>query len=225
MCVSKEHRFGTDAFLLSDFASPRKKDLVCDLGTGCGIIPLIMAKRFVPKKIYGVDIQPEAIEQFNLSLEKSVIQSEIVPICADLKDLFIDEKSEFDLITCNPPYKAENSGILSQMSAQQIARHEVLCTIDDICKTASTMLKYGGRLCFCQRPERLADVITSMKNANIEPKLLRFVAKCDGAAPWLFLIEGKKGSKPFMKVLPTLTMYDKSGELTPEIKRIYSKLD
>ncbi|MEG1996393.1 MAG: methyltransferase [Oscillospiraceae bacterium] len=223
--MSKEHRFGTDAFLLSDFASPRKKDLVCDLGTGCGIIPLIMAKRFAPKKIYGVDIQPEAIEQFNLSLEKSVTQSEIVPICADLKGLFIDEKSEFDLITCNPPYKAENSGILSQMSAQQIARHEVLCTIDDICKTASTMLKYGGRLCFCQRPERLADVITSMKNANIEPKLLRFVAKCDGAAPWLFLIEGKKGSKPFMKVLPTLTMYDKSGELTPEIKRIYSKLD
>lgn len=221
VCVTNEHKFGTDAFLLADFAQVRKKDIVCDLGTGCGIIPLILSKISSPVKIYGVDIQAQAIEQFNISIKENK-QTNITPILADLKTLDSSLNGKFDVVTCNPPYKANNTGILSELTAEQIARHEVLCTIDDVCNTASKLLKFGGKLCICQRPERLADVITAMKNANIEPKRLRFVAKQSHNAPWLFLIEGKKGSKPFMKVLPNLSVYDESGkEFSKEMQSIY----
>ena len=123
-------------------------------------------------------------------------------------------------MTCNPPYKAPNAGFESALTAQRIARHEVLCTINDVCAAASKLLKFGGRLCVCNRPERLSDVIAAMKNNDIEPKRLRFVSKNPDEAPWLFLIEGKKGSKPFMKVEPQL--YIRSGDgFSPELKRIY----
>ncbi len=109
---------------------------------------------------------------------------------------------------------------MSELTAEQIARHEVLCTIDDVCKAGARLLKFGGRLLICQRPERLADVITAMKNNGIEPKLLRFVAKNHENAPWLFLMEGKKGSKPFMKVQNTFVMYE-GEELSDELKKVY----
>ncbi len=221
VCVTNEHKFGTDAFLLADFANVRQKDIVCDLGTGCGIIPMILSKIAKPKHIYGVDIQQQAIEQFKIGIEENK-QTNITPILADLKDLKEIENGSLDVVTCNPPYKANNAGILSELTAEKIARHEVLCTIYDVCNTASKLLKFGGRICICQRPERLADVITAMKNADLEPKRLRFIAKHSTDAPWLFLIEGKKGSKPFMKVLPTLAVYDDNGkEFSKEMQKIY----
>ena len=222
VCVSPEHRFGTDAFLLANFANARKKDLVCDLGTGCGIIPMIMSKENKPKKIYGIDIQPQAIEQFQLSVEHSTLENEVIPKLGDLRHLTDLEFGQFDIVTCNPPYKANNAGILSELTAEQIARHEVLCVIDDVCRAAKKLLKYGGKLCICQRPERLADVITAMKENDIEPKLLRFISKTPEQAPWLFLIEGKKSSKPFMKVMPNLYVYD-GEEYTSEMQAIYGK--
>lgn len=222
VCVTPEHKFGTDAFLLADFAAPRRKDAVCDLGTGCGIIPFIMEKNYNPQKIYGVDIQTQAIRQFELGVEKNGLAEKLVPICADLKNLTQIPNGSLDVVTCNPPYKANNAGILSELTAEQIARHEVLCTIDDICKTSAKLLKFGGRLCICQRPERLADVISAMKAVGIEPKRLRFVAKHTSDAPWLFLIEGKKGSKPFMQVLPTLAVYSEDGtKFSEEMETIY----
>lgn len=230
VCVSDVHRFGTDAFLLADFASPREKDRVCDLGTGCGIIPLIMCKRFSPKTIFGVDIQEMAIEQFKRSIEisKASLKTELFPVLSDLNCLPYGEKSSqlqkgsFDVVTCNPPYKASNAGILSEHTAECIARHEVMCTIDDVCKAASELLKFSGRLLICQRPERLADVIVSMKKHNIEPKRLRFVAKHHSTAPWLFLIEGKKGSRPFMRVMPSFAMYiDGTNIPTDDLKSVY----
>lgn len=222
VAVSDEHRFGTDAFLLANFSKPRKKDVVLDLGTGCGIIPMILTRDFCPKKVYGVDIQEKAIEQFKLSVQNSEYENEIVPILCDLKELPKDLNGTVDLVTCNPPYKAWNSGILSELTAEKIARHEVLCTIDDVCKTASRLLNFGGRLCICQRPERLSDVITAMKNNGIEPKTLRLVSKNEKEEPWLFLIEGKKGSKPFMRILPNLFIYN--GEnYTEELLSIYGQ--
>lgn len=199
----------------------KKKDIVCDLGTGCGIIPMILSKISKPKHLYGVDIQEQAIQQFKIGIKENN-QTNITPILADLKDLKEIENCTLDVVTCNPPYKANNAGILSELTAEKIARHEVLCTINDVCNTASRLLKFGGRICICQRPERLADVITAMKNANLEPKRLRFIAKHSTDAPWLFLIEGKKGSKPFMKVLPMLSVYDDSGkEFSKEMQEIY----
>lgn len=221
ICVTKSHGFGTDAFLLTAFSEYRRKDVACDLGTGCGIIPLLM-HRFAPPKItYGVDIQPLAIEQLEMSLEKSGIDS-VIPICADLKELWKDAPlGGFSLVTCNPPYKAGSTGIESLIPAHRIARHEVMCDINDVCAAANKLLKFGGRLCLCNRPERLGDVITAMKNNNIEPKRLRFVSKNSSTAPWLFLIEGKKGSKPFMKVLPQLYVMGENG-YSEELEKIYS---
>ena len=220
VCASSDHRFGTDAFLLADFSGYRQKDMVCDLGTGCGIIPLIMQKKMPPVVTYAVDIQEGAIEQLRLGLERSETTG-IVPVCADLRELWDDAPLDrCDLVTCNPPYKAANAGFESVIDAQKIARHEIMCDIDDVCRAAERLLKFGGRLCVCNRPERLADVISAMKNHNIEPKRIRFVSKTPDDAPWLFLVEGKKGSKPFMKVEKQL--YIRSGDgFSDELKRIY----
>lgn len=215
VCASTEHRFGTDAFLLTYFSNYRMKDKVCDLGTGCGIIPMIMQKKNPPQITYAVDIQESAIEQLKKGIEASTVKN-IIPVLADLKVLWDNApKGQFDLVICNPPYKATNAGIESSITAQKIARHEIMCNIDDVCRSASKLLKFGGRLCMCNRPERLADVITAMKSNDIEPKRIRFVANNPEQSPWLFLIEGKKGSKPFLKIEPPL--YMKSNEL----KEIY----
>lgn len=222
ICVSHEHGFGTDAFLLADFCEYRKKDKACDLGTGCGIIPLIMQRHAPPLITYAVDIQPLAIKQLKISLKKNNI-SNIEPICADLKELWQDAPlGTLSLVTCNPPYKAANAGIESSLDAHKIARHEILCNINDVCHAASKLLKYGGRLCLCNRPERLSDVIYAMKKNNIEPKRLRFVSKNESTAPWLFLIEGKKNSKPFMQILPQMYVWNEHG-YTQEMEKIYSK--
>lgn len=221
VCASSDHRFGTDAFLLAHFSQYRAKDKVCDLGTGCGIIPLIMQKSRPPQITYAVDIQEGAIEQLKLGIEKSEVTG-IVPVHADLKELWEDAPlGQLDLVTCNPPYKAEKAGFESAITAQRIARHEIMCNINDVCRAGERLLKFGGRLCICNRPERLSDVIYAMKNNNIEPKRLRMVSKNADEAPWLFLIEGKKGSKPFMQIEPQLYIRSENG-FTDELNSIYN---
>lgn len=203
ICVSPAHSFGTDAFILSDFASPKKHEIACDLGTGCGIIPVLWFKtgRVSPKKVFAVDIQPQAIEQLFITVEHNRLDGRILPLCADLREIKSAQIGEsLDLITCNPPYKAAGAGIQSELDCEKIARHEVTCGIDDVAAAAERLLKFGGRLCICQRPERLCDVISAMKSHKIEPKRLRFVHKDESSAPWLFVIEGKKGAKPFLTV-------------------------
>ncbi len=219
ICVSREHTFGTDAFLLADFAKARHKDIVCDLGTGCGIIAVLMKLRYEPKQVYGIDIQPQAIEQFKLTVERSSLE-QTFPLEMDLCKLTSDAPLDrCDLVTCNPPYKAAGAGMESELDAHRIARHEILCNINDVCMAASRLLKFGGRFCVCNRPERLADVLCAMRENNIEPKTLRFVSKTENDAPWLFLAEGRKGGGAFMKVLPQL--YMGSGGISPELSEIY----
>ncbi len=222
VCVSNEHRFGTDAFLLADFCNAKRRDRVCDLGTGCGIIPLAVLRNYSPSYILGVDIQEQAVLQFNEGIRLSSCGKVVKAVCADLKEIGgMVDKASFDVVTCNPPYKLNDTGIKSTLTAQMIARHEVLCTIDDVCKASAKLLRFGGKLCICQRPERLGDVIVAMKSAGIEPKRLRFVSKNPNSDPWLFLIEGKKGSNPYMKVEKGLYLYDDNGEYTDEMKGIY----
>ena len=220
VCRSELHSFGTDAFLLTGFSKYRAADRVCDLGTGCGIIPLLMQRHNPPKEIFAVDIQPEAIEQLRLGIEKSTQELHIHPICADLRTLWENAPAgQLDLITCNPPYKADSAGILSDDPAKQIARHETMCTIEDICAAAYRLLQYHGRLCLCCRPERLADVMCAMRTNKIEPKRLRLVCKTPDSPPWLFLIEGKKQAKPFLQIEPTLFIRSGAG-MTDEAAQI-----
>lgn len=227
ICVSKDHKFGTDAFLLSDFANVKAKDTVCDLGTGSGIIPLLWFRGTTspPKKIFAVDIQEKAIAQLQISIEKNNLQEQIVPIHADLKEIKTKiAPCTCDVVSCNPPYKILGTGIISELSSEKIARHELLCTIDDVCAAAHTLLKFGGKLCVCQRPERLLDVLESMRKHGIEPKRVRFVSQKNNTAPWLFLAEGKKGAQPFLKIEPPLILEQADGSHSQEILRIYNKL-
>ena len=225
ICTSNEHKFGTDAFLLSDFAQVKRKDRCVDLGTGCGIIPLLWFREMedAPQVAYGVDIQPQAIQQMKLTVEACDLQERLIPVEGDLKDLSPQLPADsFTLVTCNPPYQATNTGILNEADAHTIARHEILCNINDVCRAAARLLKFGGRLCICQRPERLLDTLEAMRNNKIEPKRLRFVQKKGDTAPWLFLVEGKKGSAPYMKVeAPVLIQAKDSDENSDELRRVY----
>lgn len=220
VCVSDFHRFGTDAFLLTAFSGYRSSDLVCELGTGCGIIALMMHRCHPPKQIYAVDIQEDAIEQLKAGIDFSHI-SGITPVCADLKTLWQDAPlGRCSLVICNPPYMRAGSGEHNTLTAQTIARHEVLCTIDDVCASAKRLLKYGGRLCLCNRPDRLCDVLCAMRQNEIEPKRIRFVAKNSETAPWLVLVEGKRGAKPSLRVEPPLYIRDGDAQ-SEEINRLY----
>lgn len=218
VCVSKDHRFGTDAFLLAYFSNARKKDIVCDFCSGNGIVALLLEKFYSPMKIYAAEIQDKAFCQLKESRQKSKLEK-LFLFHGDIKAFKASE--ELDLITCNPPYKISGTGIISETQADKIARHETLCTIDDVCRAASKNLKFGGRLCLTNRPERLCDVLCAMRENGIEPKRIRFVSKKKGDAPWLMLAEGKKGAKPFMTVEKGLFVYDDNDEYSEEMKRLY----
>ena len=219
VCISTEHRFGTDAFLLADFAGARHKDICADLCTGSGIIALLLDKKYSPKKTYAVEIQKKAYDQLCLSIEASKAEDTMIPVNADLNEWRCDE--ELDLITCNPPYKLDNTGAKNESEAVSIARHEMMCTIGDVCKAAKRNLKFGGRLCVCNRPERLCDIITAMKENGIEPKRLRTVHKNPNCAPWLVLVEGKKGAKAFLNIERPLFVRTADGGISEEVQQIY----
>ena len=223
ICVSKEHKFGTDSFLISHFANIKKHEKCCDLGTGCGIIPLLWYRwGRNPEYAYAVEIQQQGYDQMLVTIEKNHLEDKLRPIHSDLKELKGKiANGSLDAITCNPPYKMEGHGVPCPDATRLTARHEVACTLDDICKTSAQLLRFGGRLCICQRPERLPDIITSMRNHKIEPKRLRFVQKHGDTQPWLLLIEGKKGGKPFLQVEAPLIVEDGNGKFSQEMLDIY----
>jgi len=197
-----DHRVGTDACLLAAFSSPRKIDTAVDLGTGCGIIPLLwFAGETPPGAAFALELQPRAAELARKGAAHSGLEERLRVVQGDIRDLpDVLPNGVFDLVTCNPPYKTVGAGILSTTDSGKIARHETTCTLDDVCAAASKLLRFGGRLCVCQRPERLPDLLCSMRAHRIEPKRLRFVHKDAHSPPWLVLCEGKLGSKPFLQV-------------------------
>lgn len=220
LIVTENHGFGTDALLLADFASPKRNDMVMDLGTGCGIIPMLFRRNGVTAHIYGMDIQENAYKQFKRSVEINNTEN-VIPVHGDLRNLPDSlPKGRFRLVTMNPPYKPVNTGIISESDSDKLARHETACTTEDLVTAASALLTYGGRLCICQRPERLADVMAAFRAGGIEPKRLRFVSKRPDTRPWLFLLEGKLGGKPFLQVEPPLFIQKENGENSDELVRI-----
>lgn len=220
--VSDSHSFGTDAILLADFTSPKRKERACDLGTGCGIIPLLWCRNTPAEKITAVEIQENGYRQCVKSVELSGVENRVKVYNHDLKRIKeILPHASMDVVSMNPPYKAENCGVKSADKAEMIARHEVECKIDDVARATAHLLKFGGRLCLCNRPERLSDTIIAMKKYSIEPKRLRFVVKNATSKPWLFMLEGRLGGKPYMNVEPMLIMYDSDGNVSEEVNSIY----
>lgn len=223
VCVSDRHTFGTDSLLLSDFSKPRRNDISCDLCSGCGIVPLLWFRdENHPKKAWCMDIQEEATALLSMSVERCGLSDKIAVLQSDLRKCRAQlAASSFSLITCNPPYFRVGSGFASSQASDLIARHETLCTLDDVCAAAEWLLKYGGRFCICHLPERLCDVLCVMREHCIEPKRLRFVQQTVQSAPWLVLVEGKRGAKPAIVIEPPLIMKDQAGDATMEMQRIH----
>lgn len=229
VCVSKDHRFGTDAFLLADFARHGSKDRVLDLCAGCGILPLLLCKRRPPKEIHALELQPEAAKLMEQGIAASGLSHRIFPHLGDLRLLTRPgsspfpglEPGSFDLVTCNPPY-FDSKGILSVQESQRTARHETQCSIRQVCAAASRQLRYGGRFCLCYRPQRLSQLFSALSENGLEPKRLRMVQKDPASAPWLVLCEGKKGAKPFLQVLaPLFIRGQEQGGFSKELIDIY----
>lgn len=218
--VSPRHTFGTDAVLLADFSSARKKDTLVDLGTGCGIIPLLMLRDGNLQTAVGVDISPEAAALAKrTSLELKL--DNFTVLNSDLNEL--KGKISFGchtLVTCNPPYKAPNGGLKNPDGVRATARHEVDCTLRDIISVSARLLQTSGRLCICHRPERLAELMDIMREYKLEPKRLRLVCQRKGEEPWLVLIEGKKCANTGLRISPTLYV-EEDGGFSPEMIKIY----
>lgn len=219
--VSPHHTFGTDAVLLTNFAKPKQNDKLVDLGTGCGIIAFLMLRDNNLQSAYGVDISAEAIDLAKKTKEEYGFDN-FTPVLSDLKDL--KGKVPFGchtLVSCNPPYKAPDAGIKNPDSVKSVARHEVECTLEDIIATGAKLLQTGGRLCMCQRPERLAEMMSLMRKYKVEPKRLRLVCKCVGQSPWLVLLEGRRCGKTALTIEPTLYVEDGQGNFSKEMIDIY----
>lgn len=222
--VNARHKFGADALLLAAFCGAKRLARVCDLGTGCGVIPLRLHDRGHRGMCLALDLAPEAIGLLEASVSENGAHH-ILPVCADLRafhprSVLPEPEPLFDLVTCNPPYFT--GGFRSPTAAKAAARHEDTCTITDVCAAAAKMLGDGGRLCLCQRPERLADVLCAMRAVRIEPKRLQFVAAQPDKEPWLFLVEGQKGRAPGVRMLPLLVTENPDGTRpSPAMRAIY----
>lgn len=222
IAVSDDHTFGTDAVILSHFANIKIRDKALDMGTGCGIIPMLWLRNEKINNVSCLDIQENAYEQVCCTIKENHLENRITPYLCDLREInktFMAE--QFSLVTMNPPYKPVGTGIESLGESAKIARHEICCSIEDAVKAAAYLLKYGGRFCMCHRPERLVDTLEIMRKYKLEPKRLRFVQDRNGEQPFLFLVQGQKGAKPFLRVEPQLIIKKENGKFTDEMLEIY----
>ena len=221
--VSDENHFSTDTILLAHFSAPKKHEKVIELGSGCGTVSLIWCRKSPPRSVTAVEIQPQAADMIRRGVLHNKLENVITVINGDLRDLGgMVEFGSYDMAAMNQPYKIGGGGLVNPNENKKIARHETECTLDDITKAAARLLRFGGRFCICQRPERLSDVLLSMRNAGIEPKKLRLVQQRKDKAPKLFLAEGKRGGQPGgLVVQPTLFIENDNFELSQEMIDIY----
>lgn len=220
--VSDAHIFTSDAICLASFSAPRHKDKCCDLGTGNGIIPLLWLRDFEPKEIMGVELSETAITLLTKTLKENNIEDKIQYKHCDLRELKgVLPNEYYDVVTINPPYKKLGTGIVNSEKDYKNARHEFTCTLEDASKAASQILKFGGRFCICQRPERLPDIFEAMRKFKIEPKSMREVIQRTGKEPSLVMVEGKKGSAAGFRIMHPLILEDSNGEYTDEAKELF----
>lgn len=219
--TTKEHGFGHDAVLLSYFARAKNGWRICDFGTGCGIIPLLLCRYASGLLIDAVELQHPAAENAARSAALSGLSDTVHILEGDyftLKDL---PENGYDLITCNPPYGKPGCGAQSGSEALRIARQESKSGLPELIKRAYALLKNGGRLCLCHRPERLAELIRAMQAGGLEPKRLRFAQHRPDKKPWLVLCEGRKNAAPGLDAGPVLLLNNLDGSLSDEMRAVY----
>ena len=218
--------FGIDSVLLSDFAKNIKKgSKVLDLGTGTGIIPILLCGKTELKKIVGVEIQEEVSNMAKRSIKLNNLENRFEIINENILNLNnIYKNQTFDVVVTNPPYKKNGKGIVNEDEKKIISRHEITAKLEDFIKIAKDLLKDKGEFYMVHRPERLVDILSILREYKIEPKELRFVYSNINKEPKLVLIKGVKNSKAFLKIDKNLYIYDEKGNYTKEILKIYNKL-
>lgn len=214
--------FGMDAVLLSGFARAKKQERCMDLGCGNGIIPILMEAKTEGKHFTGLEIQPESADMARRSVALNGLQDRIDIVEGDIKDASkIFGASSFHVVTTNPPYMTAQHGLTNVYEAKTIARHEVLCNLEDIIRESARLLMPGGRFYMVHRPFRLAEIISLMVQYRMEPKRMRLVYPYVDREPNMVLIEGLRGGKSRMTVEKPLIVYKEPGKYTDEIYDVY----
>jgi tRNA1(Val) A37 N6-methylase TrmN6 len=215
-------KFGIDAVLLSDFAYIKRNHEVIDLCTGTGIIPFLIYGKYKPQHVCGLEIQEDMVCMAKRSVKLNTLEGNISFYNEDLKNIdYLKQLKKFDVVTVNPPYKLNNSGIINPNDKLAIARHEILCNLEDVIYASRILLKDNGRLFMIHRPERLADIFTLMRKYKIEPKRVKMIHPKVGKAPNIVLVEGQRDGGSYLKWEPPLYVYDDNGKYTKEIDSIY----
>ncbi len=203
--------FGIDAVMLSDFAKVKEDETVLDLGTGTGILPILLSAKTNGRHFTGLEIQEESADMARRSVEHNGLQGRIDIVQGDIKEAAeIFKPAFFDVIVTNPPYMLNHHGLKNPGDAKAIARHEILCTMDDILRESKKMLADGrGRFYMIHKPFRLAEILSKMSEYKIEPKRIQFVHPYIDKEPTMVLIEGLRGGKPRVTIEPPLIMYER----------------
>lgn len=221
----KEFCFGMDAVLLSDFAKDIKQNFkIIDLGTGTGILPILLSGKTENTEFVGIEIQEKMAEMANRSIKLNNLENRIKIINEDIKNLnSIFEKESFDAVVTNPPYKENNTGLKNEYEGKIISRHEVKCNLEDIIFACKKLLKDKGTLYMVHRPERIIDICELLRKYKIEPKIIKFIYPKVGKEANLILIKAVKNARKFLKIEKPLIIYRENGEYTDEILKIYNK--
>ncbi len=214
--------FGMDAVLLSGFANVKPGEHVLDLGTGTGIIPILLEAKTKGEHFTGLEIQPESADMAKRSVKLNGLTERINIVTGDIKEASsIFGASSFEVVTTNPPYMIGQHGISNPQDAKAIARHEILCDLDDILRESARLLKPQGRFYMVHRPFRLAEIFSKMIEYHIEPKRMKLVYPFVDKEPNMVLIEGLRGGRSRLTVEKPLIVYKEPGVYTDEIYDIY----
>ncbi|MDE6739414.1 MAG: tRNA1(Val) (adenine(37)-N6)-methyltransferase [Lachnospiraceae bacterium] len=214
--------FGMDAVLLSGFAKVKDKARVLDLGTGTGIIPILLEAKTGAEHLTGLEIQEDSADMARRSVRLNGLEDKIDIVTGDIKEAgSLFDAASFDVITCNPPYMTHQHGLMNPNDAKAIARHEILCTLEDVIAQTAKLLRPGGNFYMVHRPFRLAEIMVLLHDYKLEPKRMQLVYPYVDKEPNMVLIEANRGGRPRMTVEKPLIVYKEPGVYMPEIYEIY----
>lgn len=214
--------FGMDAVLLSGFAAVKPGERMLDLGTGTGIIPILLRAKTKGEHFTGLEIQEESADMARRSVAVNKLSADIDIVTGDIRQASaIFGASVFDVVTANPPYMNDRHGLVNPNLPKAIARHEIMCTLEDVAREGAKLLKPGGRFYMVHRPGRLAEIIQTLTKYRLEPKRMKFVHPFVDKEPNMVLFECSRGGRPQVRVEPPLIVFEKPGVYAREITEIY----